>query len=1130
MKIQRLKIHNIASIEDADIDFESPELSSSELFLITGKTGSGKSTILDAICLALYASTPRLESTEIQGSIKDNDQEVTVSDPRQLLRKGKGEGFVALEFIGTNKIPYRAEWSVRRAHDKPDGRLQPKEWILTDLSVNVSYDKDSDIRPLMANAIGLNFEQFCRTTMLAQGEFTRFLNSKDKDKASILEKITGVSIYSEIGMAIYKITDSKDKELDKLKARNLEIEIPSEEEIEELKNKIEKANEEQEALEAKGKAISNKLKWLEQYAAVLTKISAAESEVQAACQKAESDEYKADCSTVADWNASAQARESYIALSQARHEKERLENLLEVQKKHYQSLLNAAEWEKEQLQNLADTLSSLQAELETSGVHKDVYLNEQAISAGLKTLSNTLSRISSESAALKDAVEKKDEVVASKDLVEKAYREAESAFNAAEADLVSSSELLEKYGLAVYRTRSEELNARKIALTDASRCLSIYERTLDLFDEAVAQKNAIKDKIAALAAHCASLSEKLNEAEVARKTAEDIRRKLERSVDEWAKSVRATLSVDDECPVCRRKVEVLPAEEIVDEVYAVANKAYEDAKAAYEKVLTDFNKVSADCKAFEVQLKAAETSVERLDAGAESDRVNLVSSLAKVGLELADDASVKIDGLLAETESFIALNQAKIREGEKLGEDVEQKRKDVETARKAKEEALGHLNDAEEKLRNQIQSIDTVKALIQELRNTYDRTVGELEAAIAGYDCIEIDWKTEPGRYSAELKRLAYNYNQLCESVHAATLRKQRCQDDCNALLAVMGQIAYEMPQWKDVMPETKVSMTGALQKANAVLADSKANKEQIARKNEEIGRYTDEIADFLASQTSIDAERLAYLSSVSPLQIDGINRSLEKVRTSIAAAKSALAEHQRTHEELQMIKPVFVEEDTYESLTADAVTCAEQLAVLIKIKGGVDERLRQIMDAKKRSGHLAALIEDAQKDYDKWKRLCDYFGNATGSTFRKIAQSYVLANLIRAANVYMKTLSDRYTLAVEPGEFVIMVEDAHDGFARRAVSTISGGESFIVSLSLALALSDIGHMLSVDILFIDEGFGTLSGEPLSRAIDTLKTLHRKSGRRVGIISHVEELKAKVPTQIQVIQEGKSSKSTIKIV
>jgi exonuclease SbcC len=118
----------------------------------------------------------------------------------------------------------------------------------------------------------------------------------------------------------------------------------------------------------------------------------------------------------------------------------------------------------------------------------------------------------------------------------------------------------------------------------------------------------------------------------------------------------------------------------------------------------------------------------------------------------------------------------------------------------------------------------------------------------------------------------------------------------------------------------------------------------------------------------------------------------------------------------------------------------------------------------------------------------------------------------------------------VEPGEFVIMVEDAHQGFARRAASTISGGESFLVSLSLALALSDIGHMLAVDILFIDEGFGTLSGEPLTNAINTLRTLHRKSGRKVGIISHIDELKAKVPTQIQVLQERKSSKSTIKIV
>ena len=129
-----------------------------------------------------------------------------------------------------------------------------------------------------------------------------------------------------------------------------------------------------------------------------------------------------------------------------------------------------------------------------------------------------------------------------------------------------------------------------------------------------------------------------------------------------------------------------------------------------------------------------------------------------------------------------------------------------------------------------------------------------------------------------------------------------------------------------------------------------------------------------------------------------------------------------------------------------------------------------------------------------------------------------------------MKTLTDRYTLKVEPGTFVISLEDAYQGYVTRSASTISGGESFLVSLSLALALSDIDQTLSTNILFIDEGFGTLSGEPLQNAINTLRSLHSKSGRHVGIISHVEELKERIPVQIQVIQEGQSSSSQVKII
>ncbi len=145
-------------------------------------------------------------------------------------------------------------------------------------------------------------------------------------------------------------------------------------------------------------------------------------------------------------------------------------------------------------------------------------------------------------------------------------------------------------------------------------------------------------------------------------------------------------------------------------------------------------------------------------------------------------------------------------------------------------------------------------------------------------------------------------------------------------------------------------------------------------------------------------------------------------------------------------------------------------------------------------------------------------------------SQSYVLTSLIHSANSYIKTLTDRYTLQVTPGTFIISIEDAYQGFVSRAASTISGGESFLVSLSLALALSDIGQTLSVDTLFIDEGFGTLSGVPLQNAINTLRSLHIKAGRHVGIRSHVEELQERIPVQIQVNQEGNNSCSKIKII
>jgi exonuclease SbcC len=228
--------------------------------------------------------------------------------------------------------------------------------------------------------------------------------------------------------------------------------------------------------------------------------------------------------------------------------------------------------------------------------------------------------------------------------------------------------------------------------------------------------------------------------------------------------------------------------------------------------------------------------------------------------------------------------------------------------------------------------------------------------------------------------------------------------------------------------------------------------------------------------------------------------------------------------------KPKIKEDENFDSIVQNVTKLEEENQSVIENIGTFRERLNAFEENKKNRDKLLVEYQKKEVEYNKWNKLNSIFGSADGATFRKIAQSYVLANLINSANHHLKVLTDRYRLRVEPGSFVIEVEDAYQGFVSRAVTTISGGESFIISLSLALALSDMGQGLSLDILFIDEGFGSLSKDVLQTAIDTLSLLHGKVGKRVGIISHVEELQEKIPVQIQVNKEGNSSCSTVEVV
>src|SRR5580658_5024619 len=210
MRILAIRGENLASLgRPFSIDFETEPLAGTGLFAITGETGSGKSTILDALCLALYGAYPRFSESQQDALPDPSGAKASISDGATILRRGTGSGYAEVDFVGRDTQRYRVRWEARRAHKKPDGAVQG---ALRNLHVvqgstltPVANSKTEVLRIVQAQT-GLTFEQFCRTVLLPQGEFDSFLLAHRNERGALLEKITGTEIYGLISKIVYEGT------------------------------------------------------------------------------------------------------------------------------------------------------------------------------------------------------------------------------------------------------------------------------------------------------------------------------------------------------------------------------------------------------------------------------------------------------------------------------------------------------------------------------------------------------------------------------------------------------------------------------------------------------------------------------------------------------------------------------------------------------------------------------------------------------------------------------------------------------------------------------------------------------------------------------------------------------------
>ena len=266
MKLKKLSIENIASIERAVIEFDKAPLADERLFLITGETGSGKSTIIDCLCLALYGSTPRMNAAKkvTYGDIAA-DESLTTDDPRQLMRRGSAQASVELTFDDNNGTPFVATWEVHRAHGKVDGRLSKvARTLMTADGVTPEqvYSKKTDIDKAVMELIGMDVDQFFRTVVLAQGKFAEFLNSDENVKSALLEKMTGTAIYSQVGSKIYEVYVDKKNQLEIIEGQMQGITLLDEQERTAMTDQIAQLDQQQEETKQRHDLAAAMTAWL----------------------------------------------------------------------------------------------------------------------------------------------------------------------------------------------------------------------------------------------------------------------------------------------------------------------------------------------------------------------------------------------------------------------------------------------------------------------------------------------------------------------------------------------------------------------------------------------------------------------------------------------------------------------------------------------------------------------------------------------------------------------------------------------------------------------------------------------------------------------------------------------------
>ena len=1113
MILKKLVIHNLASIPDATIDFEAAPLSNSDVYLISGEVGSGKSTILDAICLALYGDTPRFKRAK-NTSKEDVEEDVKAYSPKQILRRGTGSCYARLSFEGNNGTSYEAEWSVARAHENPNGKLQNVKRYLRNLGNGNIVERVGEVEKEIAIAVGLDFDQFCRTTMLAQGEFTRFLAGNDNDKADILEKITNSGIFAEIGKKIFENFRKKEDSYKQIRRDIDAIPVMSDDELNTAKTQLAELSEKVKTFAAEKKKVEEKRNWLVDDKGIADIVAEATLKLAEAQANVESDSIKEAATIVERWDKTNDAREQLKSAKEAEVVRKNAEKTVEDCRNNFTKILVGKNSLDRRIADTERQIADLHKQIEEKSDYKEVYDTSGAIIQQIRQIVSLQKSIADIKSKQSDADTNVKNLTAKFEEMNAAVKNADEARTKIEEELTRLNEAVKKADLPSLRNQKD-------AIAKAENALKALEEAKSRLDEDNNNLKGAKTAIEELEAKMPEMDKVVADAQSSRDKAKSVYEGLKDSVDKIIKALRSRLKVGDECPLCRQKiVAALPNEEEIESIVSEARLAFENADTALEKANNEKNKLSAEIKAKNDVLAGQRETVNNSALALDAKKADAIKLTRACGIEIFDDFNL---ALTADFLSNVAARrediEKKITEADAIEKQAKEQQNKYKSATDNFDEATRHLRAVENKLNEAKADKEKLAAKLEENNKNLEDGCSSVGESL-GTLIWQHDWKSDSNGFVTELQSATENYRKQTEKLtdkqrDIESLKNEKADSETE-----IAKILEAKSEWAAISMSIEIEDRQLVQNAVRLHSALSTALKEIETQTKTEAEARSALNAFVESNEGYTIEILEELSAITPYEINRRRNVIGVAKELLSKADAVLKQwlgQQKIHNEN---RPELALTDTVEALGDAMDNVSKEIEKANQEIGAVDEKLKadskvreQIEDKKKQA-------EELRLEFEKWNRLKELFGDSNGDKFKKIAQSYILANLIEAANHHMRTLTDRYKLAIVPGSFIIYVEDAYQGWARRSASTISGGETFLVSLALALALSDIGSRLNVNTLFIDEGFGTLSGEPLMKAINTLRNLHTATGRKVGIISHVKELQENIPVQIQVNKKG----------